>query len=236
MNIINKIKYYWQRRNSQAYIQYLRRCGITIGEGTICKYPRTIEIDTSRPDLLEIGNNVLLHKNLTILSHDYASRVFVNLYHEFIPSHGKITIGNNVWFGEKCTVLKGVKIGDNCIIGYGSVVIKDIPANSVAVGCPAKVICSLEEYYQKRKKEYINEVFEYAECIRTHQHREPIPKDFTDDYPIFVDKYNIKDYPYFPYKNVFTSDLAFNEWLKSHKAPFNSFEDFMNEFYNRFGK
>ena len=51
-----------------------------------------------------------------------------------------ITVGNNVWFGASVTVCPGVSIGDNCVIGAGSVVIKDIPANSVAVGNPCKVI------------------------------------------------------------------------------------------------
>ena len=51
-----------------------------------------------------------------------------------------ITVGNNVWFGAEVTVCPGVTIGDNCVIGAGSVVGKDIPANSVAVGNPCKVI------------------------------------------------------------------------------------------------
>ena len=51
-----------------------------------------------------------------------------------------ITVGNNVWIGGGVKVLPNVKIGDNCVIGAGSVVVKDIPSNSVAVGNPAKVI------------------------------------------------------------------------------------------------
>lgn len=51
-----------------------------------------------------------------------------------------ITIGNNVWIGAQVCVLPGVTIGDNCVIGAGSVVTKDIPANSLAVGNPCKVI------------------------------------------------------------------------------------------------
>ena len=51
-----------------------------------------------------------------------------------------ITIGNNVWIGGSVTVLPGVTIGDNCTIGAGSVVTKDIPANSIAVGNPCRVI------------------------------------------------------------------------------------------------
>jgi len=51
-----------------------------------------------------------------------------------------ITVGNNVWFGANVTVLAGVEIGDNAVIGAGSVVTKSIPANAVAVGVPCKPI------------------------------------------------------------------------------------------------
>lgn len=51
-----------------------------------------------------------------------------------------ITIGNNVWIGANCTILAGVIIGDNSVIGAGSVVTKSIPENVVAVGVPCKVI------------------------------------------------------------------------------------------------
>lgn len=51
-----------------------------------------------------------------------------------------VTIGNNVWIGGSVTILAGVTIGDNCTIGAGSVVTRDIPANSVAVGNPARVV------------------------------------------------------------------------------------------------
>ena len=51
-----------------------------------------------------------------------------------------VTIGDNVWIGGSVTILPGVTIGDNVTIGAGSVVTKDIPSNSVAVGNPCKVI------------------------------------------------------------------------------------------------
>lgn len=56
-----------------------------------------------------------------------------------------VTIGENVWIGGNCCILPGVTIGDNTVIGAGSVVTKDIPANVVAVGNPCKVIRSLED-------------------------------------------------------------------------------------------
>lgn len=211
------------KRNGQRYLAFLRKQGIRIGDGTIIFDPRTFRIDTTRPELIEIGSNVFLHKNTTILSHDWASWCFVNLYNDFIPSHGKVKIGNNVWLGESCTILKGVTIGNNCIIGLGSVITKDIPDNSVAVGIPAKVICTIDEYYEKRKNEYVKEAIEYAtEIIKCRG--ELKKEDMYDDYPCFVDGRNFKEYNY-PYSNIF-SDEQFKKWTLKHHAPFSSFEEF----------
>lgn len=55
-----------------------------------------------------------------------------------------ITIGDNVWFGGNCVVLSGVTIGNNAVIGSGSVVTKDIPANAVAAGNPAQILRYLD--------------------------------------------------------------------------------------------
>ena len=56
-----------------------------------------------------------------------------------------ITVGNDVWFGGGCTVLPGVTIGDGCVIGAGSVVTRNIPANTVAAGNPCRVLRSISE-------------------------------------------------------------------------------------------
>lgn len=56
-----------------------------------------------------------------------------------------ITIGDNVWLGGGAIVLPGVAIGDNTVVGAGAVVTKDLPANVVAVGNPAKVVRTIEE-------------------------------------------------------------------------------------------
>lgn len=56
-----------------------------------------------------------------------------------------ITVGSNVWFGGNCIILPGVTIGDNCVIGAGSVVTRDIPAGSIAVGNPCHVLRKITE-------------------------------------------------------------------------------------------
>lgn len=136
--IIEKIYHFYCTRNSKRLLRYYKNRGVRIGKGTFILDPKHIQLDITRPELLEIGENVFLHRGTIILTHDWASWCFVNSHNEFIPSHGKVKIGNNVWLGENVTILKGVTIGNNVIIGIGSIVTKDIPSNSVAVGVPAK--------------------------------------------------------------------------------------------------
>ena len=62
---------------------------------------------------------------------------------EYLAWAKPVTIGNDVWIGGNVTVLPGVTIGDRAVIGAGSVVTEDIPADSVAVGAPAKVVKEL---------------------------------------------------------------------------------------------
>ena len=232
--IINKIKRVRALRNGDAYVKYIRKLGVEIGEGYFIPEPKQIEIDITRPSLVTIGNNVRLNIGFTLLTHDFGSGVFRNLYSEFIPSSGPVTIGNNVYFARHCTVLKGVSIGDNCIIGYGSVVVKSIPANSVAVGCPARVICSIDEYYNKRKRLCIDEAVIYAQSIIKRYGRQPVVSDFWEEFPLFVDKHNMSQYPDLPYKRQLGN--AYGNWIKDDKAPFNGFEDFLKYVHSSFEK
>lgn len=80
-------------------------------------------------------------------------------------------------------ILKGVTIGDNVFIGANSVVTKNIPSNSIAVGSPARVICTLEEYYQKRIKLCVDEALIYARSIKDRFDRNPTVSDFWEEFP-----------------------------------------------------
>lgn len=223
--IIHKLQKFYYTSSSDRLLNYYRKRGIRIGGGCYFLDPKHVTIDTTRPELVEIGDHVFIHRGTIILTHDWASWCFVYSHNEFLPSHGHVKIGNNVWMGENVTILKGVTIGDNVIIGLGSVVTKDIPSNSIAVGVPARVIGSYEDYYEKRKKVYVNECFEYARAILDSGGKLTEDK-FYDDYPCFVDGKNYKEYDY-PYSRIFNQE-QFEQWKESHKALFNGFDDFVS--------
>lgn len=103
-------------------------------------------LDPSHCWLIEIGDNVTMAPRVHILCHDASTKQFLGY-----TKIGRVTIGNNVFIGAESVVLPGVTIGSNVVIGANSTVTHDIPDNSVAVGSPARVICSLEEYLAKEK-------------------------------------------------------------------------------------
>lgn len=225
--IRKKIKEFWNRRSSEALIKYYRSMGITIGTNCVFRSPMSTRIDIMRPSLIEIGNNVDMNKNFTIMSHDFSHRVFLQLYSEFLSSSGPVTIGNNIYFGTDVIVLKGVTIGDNCIIGAGSIVSKSIPPNSVAAGVPCRVICTIDEYYAKRQKLWIDEAITYANAIRTKEKREPIIDDFRPEFGLYIDKHNIKYYDQAPIRLRLKD--KYDEWLEHHQAIFDGFDDFLEK-------
>jgi acetyltransferase-like isoleucine patch superfamily enzyme len=226
MNLIKKLYiYFYCKSNSQRYIAYLRELGIKIGDECIARGPRCSAIDISRPSLIEIGDYVDMNLNFTILTHDYATSVFLRTHKKFINSSGRVKIGNNIYFGKNCTILKGVTIGDNCIIGANSLINKSIPANSVAVGVPAKVICTLEEYYRKRCLESIEEAFDYARSIKERYGRLPVEADFEQEFSLFVSGNDAENHTTIPIK--FQMAEVYNDWRKNHIARYENFDDFL---------
>ncbi|AEC01787.1 Maltose O-acetyltransferase [Parasphaerochaeta coccoides DSM 17374] len=89
---------------------------------------------------IEIGDNALIGHQV----------VLVTLNHGIEPSDraslypGKITIGDNVWIGAGVVVLAGVTIGDNAVVAAGATVTKDVPANTIVGGVPAKMIKNIQ--------------------------------------------------------------------------------------------
>lgn len=101
-------------------------------------------IDHGHCWLIEIGDNVVFAPQVYLLAHDTSSKKLVNYV-----KIGKITIGNNCFIGARAFIMPGVKIGDNSIVGAGSLVTKSFPANVVIGGNPARILCTVEEYHKK---------------------------------------------------------------------------------------
>ena len=152
--IWHHIKLKLAQLNADSYCRYLRKSGVTIGERCTI-YPGASF--GSEPYLVTIGNHVTITSSVSFVTHDGGVEVLMDLgYAERPDLFGRIVVGNNVFIGVHTTILPDVTIGNNVIIGAGSVVTKDIPDNSVAAGCPAKVLKTIEEYYESNKHKIVN--------------------------------------------------------------------------------
>ncbi|TFD93261.1 sugar O-acetyltransferase [Cryobacterium lactosi] len=112
---------------------------ITVGAGTFINYNLTaLDVAT-----ITIGKDCQLGPNVQLLTptHPLAAQPRRDKLEAALP----IVLGDNVWLGGGVIVLPGVSIGDNSVIGAGSVVTRDVPANVIAVGNPARVIRALPD-------------------------------------------------------------------------------------------
>ena len=121
---------------------------ISIGKGTYIN----VNCNFIDDGTITIGENVMFGPAVTIatVGHPITPKLRGYMYCD------PVTIENNVWIGANVTICPGVTIGENSVIGAGSVVIRDIPANSIAVGNPCRVVRSIDdrdsEYYYKDRR------------------------------------------------------------------------------------
>ena len=204
----------------KLYVSYLRKKGVSVGEGV--QFFGLVKIELARPCLVEIGKNCILVDGVTILTHGYDWAVLREKYGEMLCSSGKVVLEENVFVGTNAVILKGVRIGRNTIIGAGAVVTHDIPANSVAVGNPCRVIMSIDEYYQKRKKLHVEEAKAYALELFKKTGKVPRQEDFWEEFPLFLSRNG--NWGNLPVKKQLKS--AMSSFMKS-KPLYRSFNDFL---------
>lgn len=118
------------------HVQVKSKGMLTIGNFcTINEYSRIIAHEK-----ITIGDNVTIAKFVTILDHDHNFKFTGGTLQLKGYVTSPVAIGNNVWIADKCTILKGVTIGDNIVIGAHTLVNKDVPSNCVIGGSPYRII------------------------------------------------------------------------------------------------
>ena len=223
-----KKKFLGHRYNSETYIKHLRSIGVRIGEGTRFYAPRNVVIDETSPCMIEIGKYVQIPAGVTILTHGFDWAVLKGVKGEVFGSRGKVKIGDNVFIGANTTILKGVTIGNNVIIAAGSLVTKDIPDNSVALGSPAKPIMTIDEYYEKRKPLQYDEAAEFVREYRKVFDKNPGENELSEFFWLFTnDTTNLPESWKYQLRQAGNYEYSL-ELLKANKPMFNSMQDFLD--------
>ena len=221
------------RYNSEAYANYLRRNGAEIGENTFFFAPKSTVIDERRLSYIKIGNGCAITSGVQLLCHDYSWSVLRKSHNEILPDPGRpITIGNNVFIGWNSIIIGSVDIGSNVIIGAHSVVTKDVPDNVVVAGNPARVICTLDEYYQKKKSQELENAKKRALHVFKTTGKKPTINEMGWFNTLWMER-NRENEQYLrtlPFRNDNIDEVIGTFY--STKPLFNSLDAFWNEIIN----
>ena len=112
---------------------------VHFGSGVYANFGLTLVDDTT----IRVGDNVMFGPHVTLTAGTHP--IHPELRRRTAQYNLPITIGSNVWLGANVVVLPGVTIGENTVVGAGSVVTGDLPANVVAVGIPCRVVREIGE-------------------------------------------------------------------------------------------
>ncbi len=138
-----------QNGGGSSGYEYAKSMGVNCDETLVTSgYPKY----GTEAYLITIGKHVLLAGDVMFINHEGAHFVLKGMEFEKFKNtfgYGRITIEDNVYVGARTTILRGVTIGANSVVGAGSLVNKSLPPNGVYAGVPAKRICSVEEWGEK---------------------------------------------------------------------------------------
>ncbi len=146
VNIIRKLKrsYELRKYNPSTIADYFRKQGAQIGDH--CQIvPTHLGME---PYLVKIGNHVTIAQGVKFMTHDGATWIF---RHEMpdIQVFGPIVIEDNCVIGQDAIIFPNVRIGKNSVVGASSVVISDVPPDTIVMGVPARPLGSTAKYREK---------------------------------------------------------------------------------------
>ena len=220
-----------EKADSERYVNYLRNKGAAIGDHVRFYDPGNTFVDDSAPWLLTIGDHVSITRGVTILTHDYGWSV-VRRYPgsdgQLLGAQSPVTIGSNVFIGMQAVITRGVTIGDHVIIGAGSVVTRDCESGFVYAGNPAKKICSLEQFREKRERAQFSEAKGMARAYACRFGRKPEPEVFREYFHLFCTAEEAQRNPVFRRQMATGGNEAqCRAFLQNHPPRFSGFDAFL---------
>ena len=225
---------YGPKVDSETYIAYLRNLGCHIGNDVTIYAPMKTLIDEQYPWLISIGDHVRIAQGVTILTHDYSWSVLKGAYQgAILGASGEVKIGNNVFIGMHATILRGVTIEDNVIIGSGAVVTKDCYANGIYAGNPARRIAELDTFFEKRKQAQLEEAKILATTYYDRYKKYPPEEVFHEYFYLFKDLKAAKECKYCTDKMHLCGNYEESvQYLETHEPPFKSYQEFLEFCFN----
>ncbi len=223
---------YGYKANNVKFTQYLKNKGITIGNNVNFYSPWTSYVDVQRPWMIEIGNDVHIAAGCRILQHGYDWAVLQKKYGDVLGSCGKVKIGNNVFIGAETTILKGVTIGDDVIIGAKSLVNKDCLGSGVYAGNPVRFIMTLDEYHEKRKSKQISEAKELVLEYYKRYNKIPEKELLREYFWLFEDNYDNLNNTFKDVIKLEGNEEFSKKVFDEHKKEFDSYEEFIKSVVN----
>lgn len=226
------------RTDRQQMVDELRSKGAIIGEDLYIYAPNETIIDMTSPFLLTIGDHVRITSGVKILTHDYswsAAKGYTpenGLPGAILGAQSPVEIGSHVFIGMNAIITRGVKIGDHVIVGAGSVVTKDCESNSVYAGNPARRICSMEAFCQKRKALQFAEAKEIAIRYRSRFGKVPPVEVFNEYFQLFLTRQQAEENPAFKAQMERMGGFEqTQEYMDANPPMFDGYEAFLSACY-----
>ncbi|MCH5166335.1 MAG: acyltransferase [Erysipelotrichales bacterium] len=177
--------------------------------------------------MLTIGDNAKITNGVIILTHDYSWSVGSFISKKTYGNIRRVIIGNNCFIGMNSIILRGTTIGDNVIIGAGSVVSGKIESNSVYAGNPAKKIMTLDEFISKREEKQLSEAVDFANEIKKRRGRHA-SEDELFEYFWLYSSTDLSPRMKRQIKHIGVEKEMLDEYYSSNRiSQFKSFNDFL---------
>ena len=216
---------YREKSSGEKYIAYCKRGGATIGNNVTVYSAKNTTIDETSLQHIFIGDNTQITAGVIILAHDYSYSVLGNIYGELPRQQKDTIIGKNVFIGMNSIILMGSNIGDNVILGAGSVVSGHIPSNTVCAGNPAKIICSLDQFLVKGRTRFEDSARCYYAGIKRKK-QDVTEEDMIIYRSLFAEKSEMERYiAYGKFRGVENEKIINMENYRKYKT----FNDFMED-------